>query len=457
MAKLLSHAGLLLLPFFFLGCTKKTIPPNVLLIWVDDLRPELGCYGADHMQTPHIDALAASGTVFLNSYCNIPVCGASRASVLTGLRPTLTRFKRYYSRADEDAPDATSLPALFQNSGYYTVSRGKISHHQQDNIDAWDEISRLRGASPRDYRLEHNIALDNTDDHRGMAFEIGPAGDTSYVDGRTTMQALRDLRKLADQEQPFFLAVGYLKPHLPFNAPARFWDLYPSSSIALPDNAEMPEDVPSLALHTSGELRHYSGIPETGPVSDSLAKDLIRGYYACVSYCDFLIGKLLDGLEDLGLRENTVVVLMGDHGYNLLEHGLWCKHSNYRTSLQSPIIISAPSLPAKNRRNEIVEFVDIYPTLRELAGLPDPGHLEGLSLVRLLSRGSVNWKKEAVSVWKNGFTQTTNQYAYTKWINENDSIIASMLFDHQSDPAENANLIGTDAGLKILTEIHVSR
>ncbi len=430
---------------FLLSCSRmyRTSPsvPNVLFIAVDDLRPELGCYGAGHIHSPNIDALAQRSTLFENAYCNIPVCGASRASIMTGLRPTLHRFKSYLTRADEDAPGITTLPALFKANGYTTISNGKVYHNPEDSREGWDEVWRPSALSGRDYVTSGNIHLDTVGDTRGWPYEKADVPDHAYRDGKMTEKSIADLKRLKKQDKPFFLAVGYLKPHLPFNAPAKYWDLYDSSDIQLPGNSQRPTDVPRQALHNFGELRHYSGVPSEGPVSEEMARKLIHGYYACVSYTDALIGDLLSALEELDLDEETIVILWGDHGWNLLEHGLWCKHCNYRTSLKVPLILKVPGNKGQQRK-EMVEFVDIYPTLQELCQLPDPGHLQGNSLVPLLNADNTPpWKESVESVWHNGFTYTSHKYAYTEWRTESDSVLARMLFDHQSDGRENNNLI----------------
>lgn len=429
-------------------------PPNVLFIAVDDLRPELGCYGAGHIHSPNIDALAEGGTLFQNAYCNIPVCGASRASIMTGIRPTLHRFKSYLTRADEDAPDIITLPALFKANGYTTISNGKIFHNPDDSRDGWDEVWRPSGLSSRDYLLAENIGLDTAAGTRGWPYESADVPDNAYRDGKMTEKSIADLKLLSEQDKPFFLAVGYLKPHLPFNAPAKYWEMYDPANIELPGNSERPTDVPRQALHSFGELRAYSGVPPEGPVSEEMARNLIHGYYACVSYTDALIGDLLNTLEELELDEETIVILWGDHGWNLLEHGLWCKHCNYRTSLQVPLILKVPGKEGQ-MRDEMVEFVDIYPTLQQLCQLPDPGHLQGNSLVPLLDAGSMpSWKKSVESVWHNGFTYTSHDYAYTEWRSESDSILAQMLFDHRSDGDENINLMdGSDSIKSIVRDI----
>jgi len=433
----------------FVGCNAKTndqhTPPNVLFIAIDDLRPELGCYGASHIHSPNIDKLANTATLFSNSYCNIPVCGASRASLLTGLRPTLTRFKKYFDRADEQAPGIETLPGLFKKNGYQTISNGKIFHIADDSRSDWDEVWRTKGKSSRDYTNEENIALDQGD-QRGPPTEIGTEGDDTYLDGKMVTKSIEDLKRLKASGKPFFLATGFLKPHLPFNAPKKYWDLYDPKMIQLPENRIKPGDVPAQAWHTSGELRHYHGVPEKGAVDDEMAKRLIHGYYACVSYTDALVGRLLSTLEELDLNENTIIILWGDHGWNLYEHGLWCKHSNYRTSLKAPLIIKTPGQTKGSKPDEMVEFVDIFPTLADLCNLPAPIHLEGNSLTPIINNTPERsqWKTKVQSVWHNGFTYTSKKYAYTEWRNPADSILARMLFDHEVDPDENINIIGND-------------
>ena len=430
------------------------VGPNVLFIGIDDLRPELNCYGASHIQSPYIDRLAGQGILFENAYCNIPVCGASRASILTGLRPTYARFKSYLTRADEDAPGVKTLPGLFKEHGYHTISNGKIFHNRDDSANDWDEIWRANGASPRDFLRPENIGLDTAEGRRGPPFERYSPGAGQYRDAKLAAKTISDLQKLQKLERPFFLAVGFMKPHLPFNAPAKYWDLYDSATIQLPNNHLRPTDVPAQALHSFGELRHYHGVPAQGPVSDPMAKKLIHGYYACVSYIDDLIGDIMNELEVLEMDQNTIIVLWGDHGWNLYEHGLWCKHCNYRTSLQVPLIFKLPSNSKTIRRAEMVEYVDIYPTLVELCQLPSPDHLQGTSLVNLMSQDPVqDWKSQVESIWHDGFTYTSKKYAYTEWRTETDSILAQMLFDHELDPDENQNLMLDPAAEQVVTEI----
>ena len=424
--------------------------PNILFIVVDDLRPELGCYGKELISSPRIDSLAAEGTRFDRSYCNVPVCGASRASLMTGLRPARNRFLDFQVRADEEAPGITTLPGHFRNNGYYTISNSKVFHHGDDAVESWDEIWHpvSNSTSWRDYALLENILRDTSDRFRGPPFERADVPDTTYMDGKTAQKTISDLRRLKEMNKPFFLATGFLKPHLPFNAPEKYWRLY-DGKITLPSNNQPPENAPTESLHNWGELRAYAGVPPKGPVSDDFARELIHGYYACVSFTDAQIGKVLDELERLQLDRNTIVILWGDHGWNLREHGLWCKHCNYETSLHTPLIIRVPGTTQVKSSSEIVEYVDIYPTLCELAGLELPEHLQGRSFRELLYDPEARSDGVAVCQWYAGITTIRENWFYTEWVNDNDSAYARMLYDHGVDPGENFNVseIGSNAGV----------
>ncbi|WKN46082.1 sulfatase [Tunicatimonas pelagia] len=419
--------------------------PNVLFIAVDDLRPELGCYGKTAVISPNIDRLASQGTLFNRAYCQIPVCGASRASLLTGLRPNRNRFLNYKTWADKDAPEAVTLPQHFKNNGYYTVSNGKIFHYQDDKLESWSELPwRARDPSNdwRNYVTEaaQQIAIDHGNG-KGPAFEQADVPDTAYFDGKIAAKTIADLKRLKEQDQPFFLAVGFLKPHLPFNAPSRYWDLYNPQNLPEASNPFPPESAPDAAIHNFGELRNYAGIPPEGALNESMAKLMVHGYHACISYTDAQIGKLLDTLEELDLADNTIVVLWGDHGWNLEEHGLWCKHCNFETSLRAPLLIKAPGLPAGQRTEALTEFVDIYPTLCELSNLAQPQQLEGTSLVPLLSQPNTSGKEYVFSKYHEGFTVKNDRYRYTEWSKDDGEVYARMLYDHQQDSLENVNIV----------------
>jgi iduronate 2-sulfatase len=418
------------------------IKPNILFIAVDDLRPELGCYGNGVIKSPNIDRLGGEAVLFTRAYCNVPVSGASRASLLTGTRPTSYRFLNFESWAERDYPEAVTLPEHFRKNGYYTVSLSKVFHHQGDSKNGWDEEWRPTGVGTwRNYLTEENLKID-TLIKRGMPFEAADVPDSAYFDGKTALKAISYLNKFTDINKPFFLAVGFLKPHLPFNAPKKYWDIYDPATIGIVQNPDPPKDIPGEALHNWGELRQYYSIPETGALTDSAANKLRHGYYACVSYTDALIGLLLNELEKNGFADNTIVVLWGDHGWNLGEHGLWCKHCNFNTSLNAPLIIKVPGLTKGGKNKSITEFIDIYPTLCELSGLPLPAHLEGESLVKRLKNPGKTEDDFAVCKFNNGLTIIENNLFYTEWININDSTVARMLYDHNTDPGENINLSG---------------
>lgn len=427
-------------------------PLNVLFIAVDDLRPQLGCYGHAAMRSPHLDALAAGGTLFRGAYCQQAVCAPSRSSLLSGCRPDTTGVFDLQTPLRSKLPDVLTLPQHFRQNGYVSLSRGKIYHHgKRDDPLAWSEDPwRPTGdwlgrgyLSPESQAIVRRIAAaDPAAEGRGPAFEGPDVPDNAYGDGKLADQALADLARL--REQPFFLALGFYKPHLPFCAPRRYWDLYQPDQIDLADNPFAPRDCPPIALHNWGELRAYDGIPRQGPVPDDLARRLIHGYYACCSYTDAQIGRVLAGLREQGLAERTIVVVWGDHGWSLGEHGLWCKHANFETCVHSPLIVRAPGQANAGVATEaLTEFVDIYPTLCELAGLPLPEHLEGLSAVPLLENPARPWKKAAFSQYPRrvmGYTVRTREHRYTRWANRGGPVQGQELYDHRGDPGENRNL-----------------
>ena len=419
--------------------------PNVLFIAVDDLRPELACYGRQHIHSPHIDRLARSGVLFERAYCMVPTCGASRASLMTGMRPARQRFVNYLAWAEKDAPGKTTLNTHLQSNGYYTVSLGKVFHHRQDNAAGWSEPAWRPTGMPW-YRLPANQQLHAERSQqlgrrgRGPPYEAAEVPDEAYADGVLANRAVADLKRLSKRDEPFFLAVGFFKPHLPFIAPQKYWDLYDHDEIHLPGNYHVPDNAPPEAIHSFGELRSYAGIPPQGPVADETARNLIHGYYACVSYTDAQIGKLLAELDRLGLTDNTIVILWGDHGWNLGEHTLWCKHCCFETSMQIPLIVRAPGIPGGQRTRGLAESIDIYSSLCELAGLDLPAHLQGRSFVPLLKEPDRDWKLAAVGRYRNGDTIRTDRFRFTEYTDENNRLLSRMLYDHATDPGENINV-----------------
>jgi len=423
---------------------KESRRPNVLFIAVDDLRPQLGCYGYEQMISPNIDKLAAAGVVFNRSYCQSPVCGASRASLLSGIRATRDRsFKGYLHHADRDWGAPLPLGKHFRQQGYTTISNGKIYHHRNDGAGSWSERAwRPSGEwGGRGYLREENLQIARANERGlGPAYECADVADSDYADGKTADKAISDLRRLKRMDKPFFLATGFVKPHLPFNAPKKYWDLYDRDKINLADNSFRPKDAPDAAIHSWGELRAYHAIPKKGPLSEEMARTLIHGYYACTSYTDAQIGRVLGELDRLGLSDNTIVVLWGDHGWNLGEHTLWCKHCHFQTSLRAPLIVRVPGLKGGIKTDGLTEFVDIYPSLCELAGLPVPKHTEGRSFVPLMKDPKRSWKDAIHSRFHTGESVRTDRYCYTEWTGKDGKVRARMLYDQKLDPDENVNI-----------------
>ncbi|WP_299430098.1 sulfatase [uncultured Maribacter sp.] len=437
------------LSLFFLSCKEKKVdtttqqkkPTNILFIAVDDLRPELNFYGANHINSPNLDKLASESLVFNRAYCNIPVCGASRASLLTGMRPTRHRFINYMTRADVDVSEAISLPNLLKQNGYTTISNGKIYHNNEDDGIAWNSRWFPEG-NIRNYQIEKNV-IENEGSGQAqggaISHEMAQVHDTAYFDGKIAQKGIADLRMLKNKKEPFFLALGFMKPHLPFNAPKEYWDLYDRSKIELPESYTQPKSTPQKAFHNFGELRQYNNIPKKGDVPEPLAKELIHGYYACVSYVDAQIGLVLDELKRLELDEDTIVILWGDHGWNLGDHKLWCKHVTFETALNTPLMIKVPGKTQGTKTDAITEFIDIYPSLTELVGVEAPNTVEGQSFVPILD-GKTQEKDWAVSKFKDAVTLIKGDLFYTEWTKDDGVAYARMLFNHKTDPLELDNL-----------------
>ncbi len=416
--------------------------PNVLFIAVDDLRPEIFCYGVEKMITPNLDRLAERGVKFERAYCNIAVCGASRASLMKGLRPTPTRFVNYMTWAEKDAPDVPSLPMVFKQNGYYTVSNGKVYHHKTDDKQAWRQEPWRPKNSSIWWALEENRKLVTGKRSRGPAYESADVSETKYPDYEICDKTLADMRRLAGQDKPFFLACGFYRPHLPFVAPKKYWDLYPTESITLPDNMYFPHGLPMAFNYTWGEMRAYHGIPKKGPVSKETAKQLIRGYHACVSLVDAQLGRLLDELDKLGVADNTIIILWGDHGWQLGEHGFWCKHTNFEVASRTPLFLSVPGTEGGRVCNRMVEYVDIYPTLCDLAGISKPEHLQGMSMAPLLADVNAEHKDAVITRHGGGDAVRTDGFRYMEMRTKGGKgpLQGVGMFDLEKDPDENQNV-----------------
>jgi len=459
---------------------------NVLFIAVDDLRPQAGCYGFPMMRTPSIDALASSGTLFNRAYCQQAVCSPSRTSLLTGRRPDTTRIYELQTHFRKTIPDVVTLPEYFKQQGYHTQAFSKIYHGGLDDPQSWSvphwvphaaayakketldalqaEKERLRAQGVRigDEIVEKDPKTGLTLKVKRGARVIGPSWedpdvpDNALADGMTADKAIETLREVKDKR--FFLAVGFLKPHLPFVAPRKYFELYDRSKIRLADNPFPPLDVPDLAMTDSGELRGYVDIPKKGPISRQKARDLMLAYYAATSYVDAQIGRVLDELDRMGLRGNTVVVLWGDHGWHLGEHGIWCKHTNFEVATRSLMIMRVPGQRNAGAKTEALsEFVDIYPTLCDVCGLPLPGGLEGTSFAPVIEKPDRPWKKAAFSQYPRaktmGHSMRTDGYRYTEWAEPGKPPIGIELYDHEKDPAENVNLANRPENKELVKEL----
>lgn len=426
--------------------------PNVLFIAVDDLRPRLGCYGDPLAITPNIDRLAARGVLFNRAYCQQAVCAPSRASVMTGRRPDATKVWNLSTHFRKALPDVVTLPQYFKQQGYHTRCVGKIYHDPASAQDpvSWSapETLAVTGKAGPKYVLDSN--LHRKGGWKAAATERADVPDSAYVDGIVGNAAVRILREISDR--PFFLAVGFRRPHLPFSAPERYWAMYDEMKMPLPENPQAPAGVPAVAMHPSTELRGYTDIPDAGPLDEATICRLIQGYYAGTSFIDAQIGRLLDELEELGLTSNTIIVLWTDHGYHLGEHDLWCKTTNFELDTRVPLIISVPGNPGGLETDALAELVDLYPTLADLAGLEVPDGLEGVSLAPVLEETDRPWKKAAFSQFPRpwfykgepqtmGYSVRTDRYRYTEWQDfKTGEVQARELYDHRTDPLETRNL-----------------
>ena len=436
--------------------------PNVLFIVVDDLRPELGCYGRDYIHSPNIDSIAKQGMAFTRAYCQQAVCSPSRTSLLTGTRPDTTKVWDLLTHFRDALPDVVTLPQHFKDNGYFVQGIGKIYHPGYDDPKSWSTPWQTPKA-PTYAALKTDEMKDEDKPKRknGPPFESAAVEDNFFKDGMVADIAVSTLRDIAKKAEPFFLAVGFAKPHLPFVSPKKYWDLYDPATIKLAPNPYHPEDAPAYAFANSNELRTYTGTPEEGPVPDALARQLKHGYYAAVSYTDAQIGKVLNELDRLGLRNNTIIVLWGDHGWKLGEHGEWAKHSNVENDTNAPLLLSAPGMKAAGKHsNALVEFVDVYPTLAELAGLPLPDHLEGSSFKPLLDNPQRAWKSAAFSQYprgkaRMGYSMRTDRYRFTAWVGREDHsrVDAIELYDHQTDPQENTNIANRPANADLVERL----
>ena len=483
--------------------------PNILFIAVDDLKPILGCYGNTLVKTPNIDKLAKISTVFNKNYCQQAICGPTRASIMTGTRPDVTQVWNLTTQMRDVNPNLVTLPQYLITQGYETSGIGKI-YHPSSAISGVDPVSwsipylkskasdfptGLGSPANGQYQLpetkarmtpeiiaerkKQNKDLASNDENpksiKGPSVECIDVPDNAYQDGVNALLAKEQIIKLSKGNKPFFMAVGFSKPHLPFVSPKKYWDLYQREEMPIATFQEHSKNGPLIAYHQSGELRNYLDIPDFATLpADSLRiglklekqKELIHGYYAAVSYLDAQVGVLLNTLESLGTLNNTIIVLWGDHGWHLGDHDLWHKHTNFEEATRAPLIIAGPGIKS-GKTNSLTEFVDVFPTICDLAGVPIPSKLDGISLRPLMVNNSAKVNDYSISQYprklkklemiKKGYTDSkmmgyslrTDKYRYTIWMNNftskqpfNESqVYASEMYDYVNDPLEKINVV----------------
>jgi iduronate 2-sulfatase len=435
---------------------------NVLFLAVDDLRPQLGCYGDAVVKSPHIDRLAAGGTTFTRAYCQQALCSPSRISLLSGRYPATTRIFTIGPALRETLPDIVTLPQHFKHNGYFTRSLGKVYHVGIDDPPSWSVPSwqsrRPRygpagEAAVRTYRDQMKAAGKPIPQKgQGMAFYAGPAfeapnvPDEALADGDIAREAVAALRELLQTpERPFFLAVGFHNPHVPWVAPKKYWDLYDPRGIPLPDNPYAPRNAPAFAARSGDDFYWYGNVPKDRKITPEFGRQCLHGYLAAVSYIDAQVGRLLDTLTETGLAPNTVVVLWGDHGYYMGEHGWWGgKHNNYEGATRAPLIVAVPGQANRGAKcDALVEFVDIYPSLAEICGLPQPDGTEGRSFRLLLDNPQGSIKDSGCSWYPKGGYQgvalRTDRWRLVEWRKAGEPNVYE-LYDHQNDPQEDENV-----------------
>ena len=524
--------NLALVSLFSVSCFGKTDnkapeKPNILFIAIDDLKPILGCYGDPIIKTPNIDRIAKNGTIFLQNYVQQAVSGPTRASIMTGMRPDYTKVWDLKTRMRDMNPDILSLPQYLITQGYSTQGIGKVydSRCVDKKMDepSWSVpyynyfktqekyYSKQTGMPvlgayqlPQTKELAEKFRKEGIS--KGIAeneieayvsknvkpsVECADVPDNAYNDGANVLRAVEILKNLKSDTKPFFFAVGFSKPHLPFVAPKKYWDLYKRDQMPVAKFQEKSKNGPAIAYHNAGELRAYSDIPALTEFTDqkdfgltlplNKQKELIHGYYAAVSYTDAQVGILLNAMDSLGLMKNTIIILWGDHGWHLGDHNLWCKHTNFEQATHAPLIISAPWIKPSVSKS-MTEFVDIFPTLCDLANVPIPSHLDGKSLVPVMKNPELKVKEYSTSQYPRdgtdgetgrlgyaegkcmGYSIRTPRYRYTIWMKDNfrsnrafdqNLVVATELYDYQKDPDETINVVDEKSYAEISKDLKV--
>lgn len=492
--------ALLLCLFIVLGSCKtmekeisvtKSNPKNILFLAVDDLKPLLNAYGEHQMHTPNLDRLAKMGTIFTNAHVQQAVCGPSRASVMTGMYPDHTKVWDLETNFRKSAPELMSMPEYLITQGYETTATGKIYHHgpvsKGHDYKSWSiphsdpyyfdkkygtpafgayhdpETKRLMNTYLQEAKgkgLKNKALREYVFERIRPSTESADVSDESYSTGLLPVEGIKRMDKMLKIGKPFFLGIGFIRPHLPFIAPKKYWDLYKREDIKLAEFQELSEGTPKIAYHSFGELRSYSDIDNKARLGERLPeakqRELIHGYMASISYVDAQIGKLLDALEERNILKETVIVLWGDHGYHLGDHTEWNKHSNFEQATRIPFMFAGPGVAKNKKVDKPVELLDLFPTLFDLAGVKSP-KLDGKSLAPLLDTDpNTNLNpKYAISQFrrhksKMGYSIRTNRYRYTEWHDEGyrsykpydeKRILGRELYDYHEDPLETKNLV----------------
>jgi len=476
---------------------------NVLFIAFDDLKPSLGCYGNKEVVTPNFDKLAKSSTVFTSAYCQQAVCGPTRASLLTGVRPDKTQVWDLQTMIRDKNPNIVTLPQYFKQNGYTTMGVGKIfdprSVDKQSDSASWSLPYKKKFKLAEGYedlafetyqsadikeKQKNGAKMGGGEDAKSevkVSSENLDVPDDAYMDGAMTNYVVKQLAKLKENKDPFFFAVGFKKPHLPFVSPKKYWDLYDRSKLTLAAWQQKSIDGVDMAYHNSGELRSYNDIIPVntdGKKGDLLQlpedkqRELIHAYYACVSYVDAQLGKIMDALKQSGLDKNTIIVVWGDHGWHLGDHSLWCKHSNFEQATKVPMIFSVPELTNGANYSQPTEFVDIYPTLCDLTGINIPQYLDGKTLLPALKSNAAKIKDFSISQYPRGsgkgarefmgYSLRNKQYRFTEWVGNHFTTAKQFnaadvkgveLYDLINDPNETKNIAKDPKMKKVVEEL----